>query len=388
MRIAINGGGPSGLYCALLLRKRLPQSEVVVYEQNPRDATYGFGIILAENGLERLRRADADSHAAIMAASFITANRKMALDGEQVYIGGGGSGGAIARARLLEILQQHAERAGAKVFFETRISDADALDADLIIGADGVNSVTRDGQVAAFGVTSRPLSAKLAWYGTTRHFPEPILSFKNHRLGHFWCAAYPYDDRMGTFVAECDADAWTRSGLSEMSEEQGKALAEEIFAEELAGHPLVTNKSLWHSLPVTRVKEWSVGRTVLIGDALHSAHPSIGSGTRIAMEDSIALVEAIGDGSDPVETALRRFREQREPGKMKLVRAAERSIAWYENVAPKMESLNAVDFVFDFMMRTGRIDEARLTAEYPDFMRIHGADWTRFKARMGEEQPV
>lgn len=380
MRIVINGGGPSGLYFALLVRNAMPQHEVVIYEQNPRDATYGFGIVLAERGLERFRAVHRESHDAIVAASFVTQDREIFLRGEKVFVEGGGYGGAIARLRLLTILQHFCEQAGVTIHYETRVEDPEALDADLVVGADGVNSVVRQRYQTEFGATSRLLGAKLAWYGTTRHFHYPILSFKSIDRGHFWCAAYPYDESMGTFVAECDADTWHRSGMGDMTDDARQAVAEEVFAEELQGHPLISNRSIWHSLPVTRTKVWYASRNVLIGDALHSAHPSIGSGTRIAMEDSISLMEALVREPDDLGRALELFRVAREPSKLKLVQAAEKSFTWYENVAGKIDGLKPVEFVFDFMMRTGRIGLDRLRMEYPDFIeRYSGARDERIK---------
>lgn len=383
MLINVVGGGPSGLYFALLSKKRMPDAAVVVHEQNPRSATYGFGIVLADRGLDRLRRADSPSHDAIKAAMFVTQNRLMTIRGEPIFVEGGGYGGAIERLALLDILSSHCERAGVDIRYESRVDDPALLDADLVVGSDGVNSAIRDNRAEQFGTTSWQLGAKLAWYGTTRHFHYPILSFKSHARGHFWCAAYPYTDNVSTFVPECDAETWAKSGLAEMSLPEQKALVEEIFAEELQGHPLIVNKSDWHSLSVVRNKQWSVGNIVLIGDALHSAHPSIGSGTRIAMEDSIALSNALEAAGRNIPNALRLFRLSREPEKQKLVAAAEKSFMWYETVGPRIDALEPIDFVFNFMTRTGRITETRLRSEYPEFMRRYAKQWTRFVERGG-----
>lgn len=151
-------------------------------------------------------------------------------------------------------------------------------DCDLVVGADGVTSDVRGAQEQAFGTTRFELANRMAWYGTTRHFPYPILSFKTTLHGHFWTAAYAYTERMNTFVAECDADAWVRSGLDQMDGRQGQRFAEAMFADELEGHAFISNNATWRCLPVIRNRRWSVGKYVLIGDALHSAHPTIGSG--------------------------------------------------------------------------------------------------------------
>jgi 2-polyprenyl-6-methoxyphenol hydroxylase-like FAD-dependent oxidoreductase len=297
--------------------------------------------------------------------------------GQRVFVEGGGYGGAIARLRLLNILQERCERQGVKVFYDHRLGDPSGIDADLIVGADGVNSALRTRYADEFGTTSWLLGNRLAWYGTRRHFPYPLLAFKKTEHGYFWAAAYAYSECMGTFVAECDLATWERSGFADKSDEERQALTEALFAEELDGHALISNKSQWYSLSVIRSRNWSVGHRVLIGDALHSAHPSIGSGTRIAMEDAIALCEALAAEPD-IAGALARFRTTREPGKQKLVSAAEKSFMWYENIAEKLNQLDPATFVFDFMTRTGRVDHARLTAEFPRFMQTYAKQWEEF----------
>lgn len=375
MKIHVIGGGPSGLYFALLAKRRFAGARVEVFEQNPQGATYGFGIVLADRGLDRLQRADEASYAAIVKASFFTRHRVIKHPGETIFIDGGGYGGAIARLRLLQILETHCQAAGVRLHHGMRIDDLDAIeDADLVVGADGVNSVLRKRHEAAFGTTSWMLTNRLAWYGTEKHFPYPVMCFRRYRGGHFVGVAYPYSERMSTFVAECDAGTWTRLGLDAMSDDERRGLAEQVFAEELGGCALISNKSLWHSLSVVRSTQWSVGHRVLIGDALHSAHPSIGSGTRIAMEDAIALADALASSPADMRSALATFRLAREPAKAKLVAAAEKSFMWYESFPAKVDALDPIPFVFDFLTRTGRVDAARLNAEYPRFMKRYGAN--------------
>lgn len=377
MKIIVVGGGPAGLYFSLLAKKRFPGAEIDVYEQNPKDATYGFGIILADNGLHRLQKADSESCEAIIAACFMTRHRLIKHPEESVFVDGGGYGGAIERLRLLQILEYFCTREGVRIHYETRIESIGDLDAaDLVVGADGSNSALRNSGAEEFGTTYWELTNRLAWYGTTQHFPYPMLSFKKCEYGNFVAAAYPYTERMGTFVAECDAETWHTSGLDRMSDEERTKLAEEVFADELGGHPLISNKSTWNTLPVIRNKEWFVGNRVLIGDALHNAHPSIGSGTRIAMEDSIALFSALDECDGDVATALPLFREVREPQKQKMVFAAEKSFCWYESFGSRMQTFSSVNFVFDFLVRTGRIDLERLHAEYPRFVKNYAERWT------------
>ena len=380
MKIAVVGGGPSGLYFALLAKTWFSDAQLDVYEQNPRGATYGFGIVLADRGLTRMEQAHPASAKAILDATFCTRHQTITHRGQPVFVEREGYGGAIARLRLLDILQGYCADLGVRVHYDARMDVLrDFEDCDLVVGADGVNSSVRNAQAEAFGTTSFFLRNRIAWYGTTRHFPYPILSFKTTPHGHFWTAAYAYTERMSTFVAECDHDAWLRSGLDRMNEDERTRFAETMFAEELDGHKLISNKSAWRCLPVVRNQRWSVGRTVLIGDALHSAHPTIGSGTRIAMEDAVELAESLRLSEGDIAAALETFERVRKPTKQKLVDAAEKSFTWYESVGATLDALSPEEFVFDFMTRTGRISEPRLHAEFPRFMDRYGAQWDAFK---------
>lgn len=376
MRIIVNGGGPSGLYLAILARKTL-DADVTVFEQNPKDATFGFGIVLADRGMERLRHADEESHDRILESCFVSRHRVVRHMGESIFIEGGGYGAAISRLRLLQILQERAADLGVAVHYQHRNEKLSGSDADLVVGADGVNSVIRNGNAEAFGMTSYALRSKMAWYGTQAHFPYPILSFRKTPLGYFWAVGYAYTETMGTFVAECDPRTW-ENGFKDLSDDERTAMTEEIFAEELGGKGVVTNKSLWGSLPVTRVKNWSVGNTALIGDALVSAHPSIGSGTRIAMEDSIALCQALQVYPNDIPKALGEFRARHESGKMKIVAAMEKSLNWYEGIGDRLDVLSPTELVMDYLNRTGRISEERLRKEYPSFMEKYGKSWRAY----------
>lgn len=376
--ITVIGGGPSGLFFALMAKRRLGV-DVTVYEQNPKDATFGFGIILSEGGHGAFRDADPDVGEAIEAASYITRDRELLLNGQSVVIEGGPWGGAIARLKLLNVLQDLCAQRGIAVHYGVRIDNPDRFGGDLLIGADGVNSVVRRAFEGAFGSTTWTLQNRLGWYGTAHHYERPILSFRTTPHGNFWAVGYPHTAQQSTFVAECDADAWIRSGLYRMTMEERHAFTQEVFAEELGGQPLLSNRSDWIALPVTRCKHWSVGHRVLIGDALHSPHPSIGSGTRIAMEDAIALIEALEAHRDDVPLALKTFQTQHTPQSAKLVSAMEKSFEWYESVGPKLATLDVVDLTFDYMTRTGRLSEARLWREYPAFMKQHEQRWLRWR---------
>ena len=386
MKIAVIGGGPAGLYFALLAKKKLPHAlgndvAVEVFEQNPRDATFGFGIVLADRGLDRLKAADAESCQAILDACYPACDQMIIHQAEPILVKNEAyRGGAIARLHLLQILAQQCEAQNIPLAFEHRVESLERFQSyDLVVGADGANSMARELHRDAFGVTTYHLNNRLAWYGTSHLFQQPTLCFKKTEYGYFWMVCYPYAEDMSTFVAECDAQAWANSGLANMSVNGQLQFTERLFAEELAGNTLIDNNSLWRQLPVTRGKNWYVDNCVLIGDALTSTHPSIGSGTRIAMEDSIALLDALQNNAHNIQGALREYVARRRATKQKLVDAAERSIAWYESITEKLDSLSPISLVFDYLTRTGRVDEHRLTREFPEFMSQYAAAWQAFQ---------
>ena len=339
---------------------------VRVFEQNAPDATFGFGVVLADRGLERFETIDADSANALRARMCLNQHQVIRHNGEPILIDRVGYGGAIGRLDLLQIFHRLCREVGVELLFETR-SGQEILEADLIVGADGVNSTVRSASPGQFKTSVERLTNHFAWYGARTRFERAALSFKSFRGGHFVAHYYPYSDSMGTFVAECDHATWTKMALDAVSDVDRQHLVEEVFSDELGGVPLIYNKSVWRQFPVIVSERWFLGNRVLIGDALHSAHFSIGSGTRIAMDDSVALWESLL-ASDDVGTALVEFERVRKPAKAKLLSAARASYMWYEGFAQKLDSLAPMDFAYDFMIRTGRMDADRLRREHPIFM--------------------
>lgn len=375
MKIAVVGGGPAGLYFALLAKKRMAGVSVTVFEQNRADDTFGFGVVMADTGLSHLEAADKPSHDALSAAMRFSHRQTIGLDAQRLSIDKpGAGGGAIPRLALLDILQRHCADAGVDLRFSTRCDDADAAfvkaleEADLVVGADGVNSVVRQRQALAFGTTQRLLTNRYAWYGTNKVFACPALMFRHVDGGRYIAHYYAYSDTMSTFVAECDEATWRGDGLDAMSDRERQARFEQIFADELDGMPLIASRSVWRQFPVVRNRQWFVGKTVLIGDALSSAHFSIGSGTRIAMEDAIALAEAVVAHPTDLPEALQAYETARRPSKTKLIEASENSFNWYERIAEPMACGNVLEFIESFMTRTGRIDEARLRKQFPELV--------------------
>jgi 2-polyprenyl-6-methoxyphenol hydroxylase-like FAD-dependent oxidoreductase len=370
MKVAIVGGGPSGLFLAILLKKRLSDVTVDVYEQNPKDATFGFGVVMADTGLNRISQADPEISSELMSAMHFN-DRQTIISSETpvVVTKPGQGGGAIPRIKLLSILGNNAAKLGIDVRYNCHIDDVTNIQADIIVGADGVNSLVRSKDEPAFGTTRHSLSNHFAWFGTEKVFANPALVFRRYKGGYFVAHYYPYSDSMSTFVAECDHQTWTDLDMENMSAEQRQRLFETVFIGELDGFPLISNNSSWRQFPVIRNKNWYSNNKVLIGDALSSAHFSIGSGTRIAMEDAIALADAICENPSDVNAAFAAYVSRRGPEKDKLITASEKSFTWYEHIREWMDTYSPYEFVYRFMTRTGRVDRERLLRHYPELMR-------------------
>jgi len=366
MKVAIIGGGPSGLFLSILLKERLAGVDIDVYEQNPEDATFGFGVVLADTGLSNLRAASPTVVDRLAKAMRFNDQHAIVCHEQPIVMKKpGAGGGAIPRISLLAVLQERARELGVRIAYNHRIADFAAIEADLIVGADGINSQLRTANEAGFGTTRRTLTNHFAWFGVEKPFPSPALVFRKYEGGYFVAHYYPYSDSMSTFVAECDHQTWLDFGMEDMSAEARQALFETVFAPELDGYRLVSNNSAWRQFPVIVNTNWHVGNQVLIGDALTSAHFSIGSGTRIAMEDAMALADAIVAHPADVEAALRQYETVRKPEKAKLISASEASYNWYERIREWMDLPTPHEFVFRFMTRTGRVDVERLRAQFP-----------------------
>ena len=368
MRINILGGGPSGLYLAYLARKRIPGCEVHVHERNAADATFGFGVVLAGRGMAKLEAADAESFGRIKAISRTLGHQRIILDGDAVEIEGSAYGGAVERLKLLNVLQTLCKEQGVRIRYHDDITDPSLLDgADLVVGADGANSTLRNAHNEEFGTYSSSLTNAFSWYGAECDGNGPTLSFRTAKKGAFCAHYYPYKDSMCTFVMECDAAAWQSCGFDEKSDDERQAFCEDLFRDDLGGRPLISNNSVWRNFQPVGNRDWVHGHRVLIGDAVRRAHFSIGSGTRIAMEDSIALVEALAQSQD-ISRALETYVVRRKPKADNLLSAARESYTWYEDMAKHMAGKPVRDFAFDYLTRTSNMDAARATLEYPGFM--------------------
>jgi 2-polyprenyl-6-methoxyphenol hydroxylase-like FAD-dependent oxidoreductase len=366
LRIAVIGGGPGGLYFAYLWKKRHPDAEIDLFEQNPEGATWGFGVVFSEQALEFLRADDPDTVDAIAPRMESWKNITLNLRGESVEIDGVGFS-SIGRLELLTLLQARVRAAGVTPRYQTQIESLDQFAGyDLIVAADGLNSLVRRSFEKEFGASVAYSTNKFAWYGTTKRFATLSQTFVKTGLGTFNAHHYRYSPEMSTFLVECDAATWQAYGFADKSIEQSQAICEEVFADTLGGHRLISNKSVWRNFPWIWNERWSHGNIVLIGDALHSAHFSIGSGTRLAIEDAIALTKALEAEKD-VAAALARYEGERKPIVRKLVTAARTSADWYEHFPAHMQ-LGLMDFAYSYITRSGRIDDARLRAMSPAFM--------------------
>jgi 2-polyprenyl-6-methoxyphenol hydroxylase-like FAD-dependent oxidoreductase len=366
VRIAVIGGGPGGLYFAYLWKRRHPDVQIDLFEQNAAGATWGFGVVFSEQALEFLRADDPDTVDAITPKMESWKNITLNLRGESVEIDGVGFS-SIGRLDLLRILQQRVRAAGVTAQYDTLVQSPDRLTGyDLIVAADGLNSMVRRSFENEFGASISHSANKFAWYGTTKRFETLSQTFVATELGTFNAHHYRYSPDMSTFLVECDPATWQAYGFADKTIEQSQAICERVFAATLDGHPLVSNKSVWRNFPWIWNERWSLGNVVLIGDALHSAHFSIGSGTRLAIEDAIALVKALEAESD-IPAALACYQAERQPIVKKLVTAARTSADWYEKFPDHMK-LGLMDFAHSYITRSGRIDDARLRAMSPAFM--------------------
>lgn len=363
MKIGILGAGPAGLYFALLMKAQDPAHETTVVEQNRADATYGWGVVFSDRALSFLAAADGESYRDITAALQTWDDQAIVHRGQPVRIDGLAFSG-IARLELLRILQAHCRRRGVRLDFETRLTDlAPFRHCDLVVGADGVNSVVRETYREHFQPVSEMLSNKYLWYGTRQRFDCLTLTFRTTVHGAFVAHHYRYAEDMSTFIVECDAATWEAARLGTMSEDDGRRYCEAVFRDDLGGHPLLANRSTWLNFRVVTNRRWSHGNVVLLGDALRTVHFSIGSGTRMALEDAIVLAQACATPRD-VGAALAEFERVRRPAVERFLAVAAGSYVWYEHMREKLH-LDPVPFAYDYVMRGGAVTHERLRQRSP-----------------------
>ena len=384
MRIVSIGGGPAGLYFSLLMKKSDPAHDVTVVERNRPDDTFGFGVVFSDATLEHVAAADRESHAEITSHFAHWDDIDIHYRGRVLTSTGHGFAG-MSRQVLLDILQRRCAALGVRLEFQREVGEpGDYADADLVLGADGVNSLVRSRYAESFQPRIDWRPNKFVWLGTTFPYPAFTFLFKESPHGLWRVHAYRYDASMSTFILETTETTWRRAGLDRADEDQTLAFCERLFADELQGHRLLKNRSLWRSFPTVRNACWRHNNVVLVGDAAHTAHFSIGSGTKLALEDAIALARALQTHGE-VEKALAAYEEDRRPEVERLQRAAQVSLEWFETAERYHGRLEPLQFAMSLLTRSLRVTHGNLRLRDRSFV---GAVDLWFAARAEEQSRV
>jgi anthraniloyl-CoA monooxygenase len=369
MKIVCIGGGPAGLYFALLMKKQDPAHDITVVERNRPYDTFGWGVVFSDQTLGNLQSADAPTASEILGAFNHWDDIEVNIRGRKIVSGGHGFCG-IGRKRLLNILQRRCEELGVKLVFETDVqSDEQFPYADLIIASDGLNSRIRTKYAATYEPDVDLRKCRFVWLGTHKKFEAFTFAFEETEHGWFQAHAYQFDGDTSTFIVETPEDVWLKAGLDKMEKEEAIAFCEKLFAKYLGGHPLMSNaahlrgSAQWIRFPRVVCKTWvhHNGRApvVLMGDAAHTAHFSVGSGTKLALEDSIELARCIGRSNGDLAQALRDYEAVRSVEVLKIQNAARNSTEWFENVA-RYVNLPPEQFAYSLLTRSQRISHENL----------------------------
>ncbi|MEV8035564.1 FAD-dependent monooxygenase [Streptomyces sp. NPDC086182] len=335
MKIACVGGGPASLYFSILMKLQDPSHDITVHERNPAGSTYGWGVTYWAGLLDKLREGDPASALAVSEDS-VSWSDGVAHVGGRTTVHPGDEGFGIGRRRMLELLAERARSLGVRVEYESEIAADRLPDADLVVAGDGVNSALRERHAAHFGSEISVGRNYYVWLGTTKVFDSFTFSFVETDHGWIWCYAYRFSDDRSTLVIECSPRTWTGLGLDEASEADGLALLEKLFAGLLNGHGLIgraqpDGTAQWLTFRTLTNRTWHRGNLVLLGDAAHTTHYSIGAGTTLALEDAISLSGALREHAD-LETALTSYERQRQAELLSVQSAARHSAQWYENL--------------------------------------------------------
>ncbi len=372
MKIACIGGGPAGLYLGILVKRSAPEHEVVVFERNRPADTFGFGVVFSDATLGHLAAADPESHAQITSQFARWDDIEIQFGGEILRSTGHGFCG-LERKALLQILQARAQALGVRIEFEhevgslTELATAAGGRPDVVVACDGVASWVRDALASELAPEVDVRPNKFVWLGCTVPYAAFTFIFKQTAFGMFRVHAYRFHAQGSTFIVECRDETWRRAGLDAADEDTTVAILERIFAEELAGHRLIKNRSIWRSFPTVRCGKWHAGNVVLVGDAAHTAHFSIGSGTKLAMEDAIVLRDELLGGRD-VETALAAYEAHRRPEVEALQAAAQASLEWFEGTE-RYAHMAPVQFTYSLMTRSLRVSHTSVAKRDPHLAR-------------------
>ena len=367
MKINIIGGGPAGLYFAILMKSANRAHQIKIYERNGPDDTFGWGVVFSGKTLANLRAADEVSHTEITKEFEAWDNVDVVHRDAKISIHGNSFSG-IARLQLLKILQRRAEQLGVEIEFHSEIQDVESLrlDSDLLLAADGVNSTVRQRYAEQFHPELDVRANRYIWYGTGQLFHGLTLTFRENSAGVFAAHSYKFNKTTSTFIVECDPQTWDKAGCEKMSAGQTLDYVGEVFTKDLNGHKLLSNNSKWINFLLVKNRNWYFENTVLIGDALHTAHFSMGSGTKLAIEDAIALAESFQKKAN-VSDALAHFTQKRRPVIEDYQSAAFESMRWFENAASYMH-LSPMELAYVLMTRSGRVTYEDLKRRAPEFI--------------------
>ena len=383
MKVHVIGGGPAGLYFAILMKKAWPQTLITVFERNKPDDTFGFGVVFSDQTLAGFESYDLETYRQIVGHFAYWDDIEIHFRGSTFRIGGNGFCGT-SRTMLLKILGRRAHSLGIDVKYQSEadLQKTQIRGADLVVAADGINSRTRELFKDKFKPSIELRPNYFCWMGSDRPMDAFNFFFKETPHGIFIAHCYQYQPGRSTWVLETDPETFKRAGLDKMDEAASARFLEGVFADELAGHKLITNRSVWRNFPTIRCEKWTANNVVLIGDAKATAHFSIGSGTKLAMEDAIALYEAFRfTGGRDVKTALARFETARRDEVEKTQHSADVSLVWFEHVK-RFWHMDPTRFAFGLMTRSKAITYDNLALRAPEFVRL--AD--KLVARDAEKQ--
>jgi anthraniloyl-CoA monooxygenase len=348
------------------MKKADPRHEVLVLERNRADDTFGFGVVFSDATMAGIETADSEAYRAIARHLVHWDDIEINYGGERLVSTGHGFSG-MSRHTLLRVLQEQACAAGVDVLFEQDVTSLAPLTAaDLVVAADGANSTVRRLLERAVATTVDMRPNRFVWLGTTKPFPAFTFYFTRNEHGLWRVHAYQYGPGRSTFIVECREETWRAAGMDRADEDETRLFLERLFAEELDGHPLVANRSIWRQFPTIRVEPWARDNVVLLGDAAHTAHFSVGSGTRMAMEDAVALRDGLLR-SDSIGSALQAYEANRRPQVESLQRAAQASLQWFEDTE-RYITLAPIQFAFSLLTRSLRITHEDLRARDPAFL--------------------
>ncbi|MCY3751569.1 MAG: FAD-dependent monooxygenase [Gammaproteobacteria bacterium] len=370
LKIVCLGGGPASLYFSLLMKKANPAHAITVLERGPRDATWGFGVVFSDETLRGFMEADAPSYKRIVEQFAYWDKIETRIHGARVISGGHGFCG-MSRLKLLNALHDRCDELGVVLKFNTDITDLAQLEIDkqdLVVAGDGITSMLRTEYASEFGTEMDWRSNRFCWLATTLPLDSFIFIFRRNEHGWWWVHGYRYEEGMSTWIVECSHEAWMNAGMDTFSEDDTRSYIEEVFREDLQGHPIITNRSLWREFPVVGNDRLYHKNIVLLGDAGRSAHFSIGSGTKLAMEDAISLADIFRQQGNRVNSVLEEYQKIRKPEADRLQRTAVTSLHWFENIG-RYARQDAEQFTFNMMVRSKRVTYDNLRLRDPGFIR-------------------